>query len=59
MKASTKNQAAGAFHELKGKAKEAVGKATDNPRLQDAGQTEKVGGKIQKKVGQVQKVLGK
>jgi uncharacterized protein YjbJ (UPF0337 family) len=37
--------------------KEKVGQATDDPRLQDEGTTEKVSGKIQKKVGQVEKVL--
>jgi len=59
MKSSTKDQAAGAFHELKGKVKEAAGTATDNPRLKAQGNAEKVSGKVQKKVGQVEKVLGK
>ena len=37
MKQSTEDQAKGKFHEVKGKVKESVGKATNNPRLQDEG----------------------
>lgn len=57
MKNSSKDQAKGKFHEVKGKVKEAVGRATNNPRLQDEGTGEKISGKIQKKIGQVEKVL--
>jgi uncharacterized protein YjbJ (UPF0337 family) len=42
---------------VKGKVKEKLGHATNNPRLQNEGTDEKVGGKIQKKIGQVEKVL--
>ncbi len=59
MKSSTKDRAEGAFHELKGKAKEIAGKATDNPKLEAEGTGEKFAGKIQEKIGQVKKVLGK
>jgi uncharacterized protein YjbJ (UPF0337 family) len=59
MKASTKDQVAGTFHEQKGKVKEAVGKAIGNPHLKDEGRAEKVSGKVQKKIGQVEKVIGK
>jgi len=59
MKSSTKDQVEGKFHELKGKVKEKVGDATNRPDLADEGTDEKVGGKIQKKVGQVEKVLEK
>lgn len=58
MKDSTKDQAEGKFHEVKGKVKEKVGQATKNPRMEDEGAGEKVSGKVQKKVGQVEKVLG-
>jgi uncharacterized protein YjbJ (UPF0337 family) len=57
MKQSTKDQAKGKLHEVKGKVKEKVGRATNNPRLTAEGQDEKVGGKIQKKIGQVERVL--
>ena len=58
MKQSTKDTAKGKFHEVKGKLKEKVGRATNNPDLEAEGQVEKIGGKLQKKIGQVKKVLG-
>ncbi len=57
MKNSTKDQAEGSLHEVKGKVKEQVGKTTNNPRLQNEGADEKFSGKVQKKAGQVEKVL--
>jgi len=57
MKNSTKDQAEGTLHEVKGKVKERVGKTTNNPRLQDEGTDEKVAGKAQKKAGQIEKVF--
>jgi uncharacterized protein YjbJ (UPF0337 family) len=57
MKPSTTDQIKGKFHEVKGKAKEKVGKITNNPNLAAQGQDEKIGGVIQKKVGQIEKVL--
>jgi uncharacterized protein YjbJ (UPF0337 family) len=59
MKPSTKDQVAGKLHELKGKVKEKAGKVTNNPRLESEGTAEEIGGAIQNKVGQVEKVLGK
>jgi uncharacterized protein YjbJ (UPF0337 family) len=59
MKSSTKDQVSGAFHELKGKVKEIAGKTAGNPRLKAEGQDENAGGKILKKIGQVEKVIGK
>jgi uncharacterized protein YjbJ (UPF0337 family) len=59
MKESTKDKIAGTAHELKGAVKEKMGKATNNPNLQDEGTDEKVGGKIQKKIGDVKKVFEK
>jgi uncharacterized protein YjbJ (UPF0337 family) len=58
MKQSTKDKAKGTFHEVKGKVREKVGQATNNPDLEAEGQVEKIGGKVQKKIGQVEKVLG-
>jgi uncharacterized protein YjbJ (UPF0337 family) len=58
MKPSTKDRAQGTFHEVKGKVKEKVGRATNNPDLEVEGQVEKIAGKVQKKIGQVKKVLG-
>ena len=59
MKESTKDRAKGKFHEVKCKVKEKVGRATNNPDLEAEGQGEKIGGKVQKKIGQVEKVLEK
>jgi uncharacterized protein YjbJ (UPF0337 family) len=59
MKSSTKDQAEGMFHEVKGKVKEVAGKLSDNPDLEAEGVGEKIAGKVQKKISQVKKVLGK
>ena len=58
MKPSTKNQAEGALHEIKGKVKQAAGVLTNDPDLEAEGAVEKTMGKVQKKVGQIGKVLG-
>jgi uncharacterized protein YjbJ (UPF0337 family) len=57
MKQSTKDEAQGAFHDLKGAIKGKVGKLTNDPGLEAEGLVEKVGGKIQKKIGQAEKVV--
>jgi uncharacterized protein YjbJ (UPF0337 family) len=59
MKDSTKDKVKGAVHELKGTVKEKVGRATHDPQLENQGTDEKVAGKIQKKVGDVEKVFEK
>jgi uncharacterized protein YjbJ (UPF0337 family) len=59
MKPSTKDQLEGSFHEIKGKIKEEAGQMTNNPNLEDEGQIERLGGTVQKKVGQIEKVLEK
>jgi len=58
MKKSTKDELAGKAHEVKGAVKEKIGHLTNNPDKVAEGVDEKVGGKIQKKVGQVEKVAG-
>jgi len=59
MKDSTKDKVEGSVHDAKGTVKEKIGHATNNPDLEAEGQNEKVGGKIQKKVGDVEKVFEK
>ena len=59
MTQSTKDQVEGTLHELKGKAKQKVGEIVGNPSLEGEGQGEKLAGKVQKKIGQVEKVLEK
>ena len=58
MKSSTKDQAEGTFHELKGKVKEIAGILSDDPNLKAEGVDEKIAGKVQEKIGQIKKVLG-
>jgi len=57
MKPSTKDQIQGKLHEIKGKAKEKAGRLTNNPDLAADGQAEKITGVVQKKIGQIEKVL--
>ncbi len=59
MKPSSTDKLEGALHEAKGKIKEKAGQATKNPNLEAEGQAEKVGGKVQKKVGQIERVFEK
>ena len=42
---------------MKGKLKEAAGVVTGNRRLKAQGRGERMAGKVQKKIGQVEKVL--
>jgi uncharacterized protein YjbJ (UPF0337 family) len=57
MKRSTRNKARGRFHEIKGKVKEKAGQLTNNRGLQARGVVEKAAGKVQGKLGQVEKAL--
>ena len=57
MKSSTTDKIEGTVKEVKGKIKEQAGKMTGNPDLQDRGTAENLAGKVQKKVGDVKKVL--
>ena len=59
MKSSTKDKIKGSVNQAKGAIKEEAGKASGNADLQDRGTAERVGGTIQKKIGDVKKVFGK
>jgi len=59
MKPSTQNEIAGKVHEVKGTIKQKVGQLTNDPDLEGEGIGEKIAGKVQKKIGQVQKVIEK
>jgi uncharacterized protein YjbJ (UPF0337 family) len=59
MKQSTEDKAKGKIHEVKGKVKEKVGRATNNADLEAEGLVEKIAGKIQKKIGQLEEVVEK
>ena len=59
MKSSSKDNAEGKMHQMKGKIKETVGKVLGNDDLEAEGKVEKLHGKVQEKLGQVEKVVGK
>ena len=59
MKPSTKDQMEGKFHEAKGAVKEKTGNAINDPGMATRGRDEKNAGKVQNKIGQVEKVLEK
>ncbi len=56
---STKDQVKGGLHEAKGTVKQKVGEMVGNRDLAKEGRAEKTEGKVQKKVGQLEKVLDK
>lgn len=57
MKNSSINQAKGKMREMKGRVKEGFGEATNNPDVEGRGKGERVAGKVQRKVGDVQQVF--
>jgi uncharacterized protein YjbJ (UPF0337 family) len=59
MKSSTKDQAKGNFHKVKGTIKEIAGKVSMDPDLEGEGKDEKKVGKIRQKIGEIEKVVGK
>ena len=59
MSESTKDKIEGKTQELKGTLKEKIGRATKDPDLEDEGTAERIGGKVQKKVGDIEKVFEK
>ncbi|HZM06427.1 MAG TPA: CsbD family protein [Candidatus Saccharimonadales bacterium] len=58
IKQSTKDRASGKAHEIKGKVKKETGRAFKRPGLQQEGEDEELAGKVQRKVGEVEKVVG-
>jgi uncharacterized protein YjbJ (UPF0337 family) len=58
MKPSTQDRTEGKLHEVKGKIKEEIGKATNNPDLEVEGNAEKNAGKVQKWIGRAEKAVG-
>jgi len=58
MKSSTKNRAKGKFHNAKGAIKEVAGKVSLNSDLEAEGKNEKRAGKVQEKIGDIEKVVG-
>ncbi len=59
MKPSTKDNAEGKMHQVKGAIKEVAGKIVNNRNLEAEGKVEKLDGKVQEKIGQIEKVVEK
>jgi uncharacterized protein YjbJ (UPF0337 family) len=59
MTPGTQDQIEGKIHEVKGKIKQAAGQAVGNPDVEAEGRSENLAGKIQQKIGQVEKVFEK
>ncbi len=59
MKSGTQDLAEGKFHKVRGKLREIAGKLGMDPRLEADGKNENIAGKVQEKVGQIKKVIGK
>jgi len=59
MKSSTKDNAEGKMHQVKGTIKEVAGRIVGNKDLESEGKDENSDGKIQEKLGQIKKVMDK
>ena len=59
MNDSKTDKVEGTLKEMKGAVKEKVGQATNDPDLAAEGTDDKLGGKVQNKVGDVKKVFEK
>jgi uncharacterized protein YjbJ (UPF0337 family) len=59
MKSSSTDKVQGTVKQATGKIKEKTGQATNDPDMADRGTAEKLGGKVQKKVGDIKKVFNK
>ncbi|MDO9264034.1 MAG: CsbD family protein [Desulfosalsimonadaceae bacterium] len=59
MKSSTKDNAEGKMHQVKGTIKEVAGRIVGNKDLEGEGKDENSKGKIQEKLGEIKKVMDK
>jgi uncharacterized protein YjbJ (UPF0337 family) len=58
MKPSTQDRTEGKLHEVRGKMKEKVGKATNDTDLEVSGKAENKAGKVQEWIGRAEKAIG-
>jgi uncharacterized protein YjbJ (UPF0337 family) len=58
LKPSTEDRTEGKLHEVNGNIKEEVGKVTNDPDLENAGNAEKKAGEAQKWIGRSEKAVG-
>jgi uncharacterized protein YjbJ (UPF0337 family) len=59
MKASTKDNLNGNFHEVKGTVKEEIGKLAGDRDLRAEGKAEKNAGKVQQRIGRAKETIAK
>ena len=59
MRSSRQDSAEGKLHKVAGSGKEMAGKIIGDGKLERKGKAEKREGKVQEKIGQMKKVLGK
>ena len=59
MKPSTKDNAEGKMHQLKGKSKQILGKIVKNRELEAEGKAENLDGNVQEEIGNFKKLVGK
>jgi uncharacterized protein YjbJ (UPF0337 family) len=59
MKSSTKNRVRGRVKETKGRVKVKAGRAAGSRKLEDRGAIETVVGALERKLGELKKVLGR
>jgi uncharacterized protein YjbJ (UPF0337 family) len=53
-----KDEVEGKFDQAKGAVKKGVGRALDDPKLQDEGEAERTGGHVQEKFGKARRKIG-
>ena len=58
MKPSTQDRTEGKLHEVKGKIKEGIGKATNDPDFEVSGKAERNAGKVQNWIGRAERAIG-
>ena len=59
MKSSTKDNAEGKMHQVKGTIKEVAGRIVGNSDLEAEGKEERLDGQVQEKLGEIKKVMDK
>jgi uncharacterized protein YjbJ (UPF0337 family) len=59
MKRSTENEVNGKLFQIKGAMRQKMGRLMDNPKMEIEGAAEKLAGKLQSRLGQVQKLAEK
>jgi uncharacterized protein YjbJ (UPF0337 family) len=59
MKRSAEDKIKGTLHVVKGTVKAKMGQATNTPSLTVEGKSEKLGGRVQRKIGELERIIEK